>query len=245
VPLTDHTVTARLPLPHLIVRGVDTLLQCPLYAGASLVPVVDGTCTVVDAGQTTVASGPVVVDADGVAAFTVDGTDTADLDPGDGWSVAWSLETADDTHTPRSDAALVRTLLYPVVADVDLFRRVPALDPSATAPITEYTTYQGFLDEAWTEIERRLLEEGRRPWLVLAPGQLRSVHLYTTLALVFEDQASRLNLAWETRAQDYRAQATAAWDRLVLRYDQDDDGADDDGPAQPAALATVFLSGRR
>jgi len=110
--------------------------------------------------------------------------------------------------------------------------------------ITSLTTYQSYLDEAFLEIQNRLINTGRRPNLVISPYSLRDVHLYLTLALIFEDLSTRLNEAYELRAQKYRAHYERCWGELKMLIDTDDSGEADDVHHRTAANPTVWLGGR-
>jgi hypothetical protein len=144
----------------------------------------------------------------------------------DGWVVEWALLMPDSvTHTFRAGAALVRTAWHPVVTDADLFRRVSGLNPSNANRITGLSNYQDYIDEAAVEIQRRLAQGGRRPWLVVDTTELREPHLLLTLALVFEDLRSRNNIGWAESARDYRMQFEAAWARAKLSMSWPSDDA--------------------
>lgn len=236
-------ITTAIPRVYLLTRGVDTEISCPLERAGAAVEVTDGDVLVT--GPTgAVATDTVTVTA-GVPSYVVDGDDTAALALGDhGWLVTWTLTVSGETEpvVVRSPAALVRTCLRPVIAAGDLYRRVPALDPASRSAITRDdagTSHQWAIDESWSEIEDRLLDNGRRPWLVLSPGALRLVHLHAALALIFEDLDSRLSAGvYAMRAEQHRRAADVAWDRLDLRYDTDRDGAVDESVG---GSATVWL----
>lgn len=242
MPLLDQVHTARLPVPHEIIRGRDTILQCPVYLSGALVAPNSGTVMVYDEADAEIVSAAAVTITGSIARYTVTGATTTALELSDGWRVEWTLVLTTGTITPRNEAALVRTALYPVVTDADIVRRVKSLDPGGTAPITAQTTYQDYLDEAWTTIVLRLIGMGRRPWLVLSPSALRGVHLELTLAFIFEDLASRLQSAYEVRAQQHRAAFEAAWKTLTFRYDVDDDGSAE-GQGRTSGPGTLWFGG--
>jgi hypothetical protein len=245
VALTDQAYTARIPVPHLIVRGTDTTISCPVYLSGSLVVPTSGTVSVYDDGGNVVVNAAAVTITDSIAVYSVLGATTSSYSLADGWSVRWSITlTGGAVVTPRSDAALIRQAVYPVISDVDVYRRVPALDPSSQSVITRSANYQSYLDEAWTTIQLRLIGLGERPWLVMSPSALRDPHLMLTLALIFEDLASRINPAYSDRAAAYRQDYEAAWRQMSYRYDTDDDGTADDKGARRSAVGSLWLVGR-
>jgi len=228
--LTDQRHTVRLPLPDLIVRGRDHIVYAPVYLDGALVAPSSATVTLYDASGTAVLSAvAATVLAPTIARYTITAATTTSLTLGERWRVEWAITLSDGTVLrPRNDAALVRNGLWPVISDVDLYRRVRALDPGGTAPITAATDYQDELDEAWTEINLRLIALGNRPNLIMEPSALRQAHLYLTLALIFEGQlASRIDQAYRQDAVEFRRQYEAAWEGVSPRYDVGDAGAAD------------------
>jgi hypothetical protein len=136
---------------------------------------------------------------------------------------------------------------------------VSSLDPAGTTPITAQSDYQSFRDEAWIEIQQRMIQAGNRPALVMSPTALRgvhmeltlamifedlSVHMELTLAMIFEDLSTRLNEAYEARAQQYRRQYAERWRNLTWRYDADETGTADNSDRR-RGHGTLWLSGGR
>jgi hypothetical protein len=241
MPLTDQRHTVRLPLPDMIVRDRAHTIAAPVYVdGTTAVTPASWSVAVYDPSNTSVETG---TGSSSAASHTIGSGDLSSYALGDGWRVEWVITLSDGTVlTPRNDAMLVRCGLWPVVGDVDLIRRWPALDPSGTAKITSSADYQDFLDEAWTEIQLRLIADGRRPYLVMEPSALRRVHLYLAAALIFENEATRMNAAWADRAMQCRADYERAWSELDPRTDPDDSGRAD---GRQSASPPVFLSGGR
>lgn len=243
---TDTLYVARFQLAaELIDHGRANLLKCPVYRAGALVSPTQGassTITVKDSSGTIVVSTTVTV-TDSVAQYSLAAAAIASyVTPSEGWLVEWALLMADGVvHTFSTQAMLVRRQLYPVVTEADLYRRASVLDPAGTAPITSLTNYTDKLDEAFVHIQNRLIEAGRRPWLIIAPGALRDVHALLTLALIFEDLASRLNEAHQVRAVSYRNQFEDAWARLKFPY-EDSDGMPVPGSARGASAGMIWTN---
>lgn len=237
---TDTNYTARFELPHLIERATDNVLKCPVYLNGALAAPSSGTVTIYDE------SGDAVVDT---AAVTVTGdvaqysyTPAASLSLSTRWRVEWTLVAADTvTHVFRNDAALVRRRLYNPVTDVDLFRVAPELDPAGTAPLTRESNFQDYHDEAWVQTQQWLLRQDNRPNLVVSPSALRDVVLYTTLAIIFESIATRLNEGYEMRAQQLWRRVETLRRDTRLEYDTDDDGIADAGEKRGAQAGGFWL----
>ena len=242
---TDTTYSARFSLPDLIERGRDEVIKCRVYHAGALVAPSAGTVSVYDSSNTAKVDGATVTIAANVAKYTIPSATLSGESLGEGWRVEWSLTMPDSiAHNFRNSAALVRARLYSPITDADLIRVVSGLDPSSSSSITSVSSFQDYLDESHTQIQLRLIEQGRRPNLIMSPSALREVSLSLTLALVFEDLSTRLSDTYELRAEKYREQYEHAWNRLRFLYDADDNGAADDAKRRQGGVPTVWLAGR-
>jgi len=234
--------TPRVPLPYLMQRGRAEVLRCPVFSGAAQVaPTLTGsTCEVRDANGAVVSSGPIALD--GATAVYTTGTH-AGVSLGDRWLVVWTLIIGGVTYTFRQPAALVLCAPAPVVSDLDLFAQQSSLDPQQPGALSRNTTWQPKIDEAWMQIQRRLLQANRRPWLLVEQAELREPHIYLTLALIFRDFASRLNPAHLEMATQYQRMYEDMWSGLSMRYDTDESGTVPAG--RTAAVPPIFLTGVR
>ena len=229
-----------------IERGRANALKCPVYRdGALVAPSASGVFTLYDTAGVAVVTDTAPVAAS-VAGYSLASSSVSSYSYGDGWAVEWALPMPDGvTHTFRTDAALCRRSLYPVVSDVDLFARVPGLSPSAAAPLTRATTYQDRIDEAWRMLTRRLLIEGHLPWLTTDAHAFREAHLSLSLSLVFRDLATRTEQAdglFASEATRYATEYEQAYRSTRIRADRDEDGAPDSTTRKPAS-STVWFGG--
>lgn len=239
MPTPGTYYTGRLPLPDFIQRGSDTDLSLTVYRDGAKVTMDAATATVYDESGGTLATLTGTI-ASNTATVTVTGASTATQSLGDGWRVEWAVTlNGSESETFRNDAALVRTILRPVITDEDLYRRVSGLDSTGSNALASKSDYQDFIDEAWVEISQRLIEQGNRPNLVGSPSSLRGCHLYLTLALVFEDMAARAPEAFSDRAEQYRRHYEAAWKRVTFRYPEDEYGNTPN--RRRSAVGTMFL----
>ena len=221
--------SARFALPDLIVRGRDSHAVLEVYQHGARHSLSSVTATVYRADGTVFAEPtPVLSDGNKIATVTITGASTSSESLGDGWRISYVATVEGEVYEFSNEAMLVRAALYPVLTDADLYKRVSSLDPEGTTPITSLADFQTFRDEAWIEISQRLIQEGNRPALILSGSALRGPHLELTLAMIFEDLSTRLNEAYEARAQQYRRQYEHTWRRLTFRYDSDEDGHADD-----------------
>lgn len=236
--------TARFLLPDLIVRGVDSALDLRVELdGAAVTPTALTLSVFRPDGSALVSA--ISVTPGSTSTSTIAAATTTAESLGDDWRVEWSATISGSVHVFKNEAAVVRTKLWPVITDADLFARASGLDPSSSTSLTSVSTYQSYRDEAWIELQHRVISEGQRPYLVMSPTALREAHLYLSLALVFEDLATRLNDAYEMRASSFRRHYEAAWSRLTFRYDADEDGNAGNEDRRRASRGTVWLSGGR
>ena len=235
------TYSARFTLPDLIERGVAGTLRCPMYRSGALVAPSAGTVSVFDSSGIAVVNGATATITASVATYPY--TPPTTLTLGDRWRVRWSLAMPDGvTHRPENEAALVRARLYCPITEADLYRVESALDPAGAAPLTSLSSYADKIDEAWTQIQLRLIEAGNRPNLIIGPSSVRQVSLDLALSLCFADVGSRVaNPAHAETSMRYRAAYEAAWMRLSLTYDTTDTG--DTNAPKRSPSRSVWLGG--
>lgn len=238
---TASYITARFLLAEYIVRGQDNVISCPLYQdGALVAPDSSGTGTVYDENDEVIYTGTATVSGS-IASITVPAASVpSTLEPTSGWHVEFVLTISGVDRTLRNKAHLVLSELYPVVTDVDLFRRQPQLNPSASGPLTADADFQDYLDEAWVILVARITNQGPLPFLVMEPTALREAHLTLALALIFEANATTLEGSdLEANGEHYREQYDTAWRELRFEYDQDRDGKAD-GKRKRSATAVLW-----
>lgn len=208
--------TARLLGPVIVEKGRANTLACPIYRDGVVVAPSAGTVTIWSPG------GSVLVSA---AAVTVNATtgfaeyellaETVAAEPyADGFRFEWTLTLAGQARTFRGTGSLVYRRLYPVVTDLDLTSRHHDLPRRLAA--AKLPSLQDYLDNAWAEIESRLVETGKRPHLVADPSAFRRVHLLLALNLVFDDLSSTPESNDDSRARQYSDRYEAAWNELTF-----------------------------
>ena len=239
--MSDQRHTVRFTVPHSIVQGQDTTLEAPVYLAGALVAPSVGTVTIYDASNVVLVDAAAVTIVSSVATYPVLTAAVAGSTIGAGWRVVWSLTVAAKPLVAENDGALVKRMLYNVVTDADLFRKVPALDPNGPSPITLATNYQDQLDEAWVDIENRMYQEGRRPEWIRSPSSLRAATVWLTLAIIFEDLETRNDAAFEEQAAKYMARYEAAYSAITALLDTDGDGEADTDDRVGLQHAVIWL----
>lgn len=229
MPIQATNYVPNLPRPDEIERGKDQTLECAVYSGADPSAPSSGTCTVYDANGAVVKTGSVTVTLS-VATFALLAADTSSLDLGSAWRVEWALVMGDTrTYTFRNPAALVLRRLYPVLTDLDLTQGRYS-DLSRYLP-TGSTSWEAYRTSAWDEINRILLRDQRRPWLITDATAFKDVHRELTLSLIFQDLGSTQRKSgdrdWLGLATYHRDAFKSAWKQLNFDFDTDHDGRRD------------------
>lgn len=235
-------VTARLPLPYYLVRERENVVACPLEQdGSTLVPA-SGTGTLYDSAGNVVHTAAVAV-VEGVATYTIPAVSLPNTYAfGPRWRVEFSLTAADGrSYTPRNPAFLCRSELYPVIGDDDLYARQSALDPSRPARIHSEPDFQAKREEAWVSLIGKLWQRGSLPHMIAEPSALRESHLCLTLAMIYEDFATRLSEAYSQAAADWRLRFEQEFSGLSFLYDADENGVADE--RKRPAQSVIFLTG--
>lgn len=247
------TTAARFPLPYMVERGTYASLTLDLKQ------VVAGAAT--STASPTVPTGSIfkVYDPAGnvVLSETVSSPETATHTFevlaawafGAGYVVEWSYSTnigggRSEGMAFRNELIVCRRVLYCPISDNDVYAVCTALNPNAAKPIHSLTSLNVYVNQAWTRVERRLIENGNRPNLIMSPSALHDVTVLLSLALAFEDFTTRLNPAYMEQSRMYREQYEQAWSRLSFQY-----AADDGTTAAPnrrkSATSSVFLGTTR
>jgi hypothetical protein len=234
--------TFRQELPVLIEVGKDTVLTCPVYRDGALAVPASATVAVIGPAGENYAPAATVVG--GVAEATLLGATTSGKEPGGGWRVEWTLAGlagASDEVVFRSSCYLVRYRLYPTVTDEDIARRVPALRTTFEGRPTTAANYQGAIDEADTAIQRKLLENHRRPWLIVDPWALRECWLCLSLFFIYDALVGVTpdGDPYSERADHFYRAFEASWSKAQVHLDWDEDGSAEEGKTT-AAKAPVW-----
>lgn len=246
---SDTLYTARFDLPELLERARNNTVRCTVYRAGAIISPVSGSVAVYDESNAQVWSSSISIGGTGIAFATITSATLAGRPYSDAWRIVWSLVMGDGTtRTFDNECMLVRRALFPVVTEADLYRIASSLDPAGAACIHSESSFAPKLDEAWIQIQGRLLAKGNRPNLILSPTALRDPHLYLTLALIFEDFSTRLNPAFAGIAMQYRGHWNDSWAQVrFLEADSDDDGTPANQARKGTSVSTLWLSstGRR
>ena len=205
-------------LPSFYERECLAVVELRVYAaGSSLAVANSGTFTLRDSSKQTVVTGAVTFPG-GVATYTVPAASLPLATPLSGfWQEEWVLTFGTHVETFRRDAYLCLRLMHSTVTETMLLRRVSDLAAIRPPGITSYDPY---IQEAFGIVQRTLLTDGKRPYLIMNDFALCDWHLALTLELAFRDFATYTGEGrFSAEAEKYRADADKAFDRLRLEYD--------------------------
>jgi hypothetical protein len=232
--------TARFSTPDFLARGEAQTLEMPIYRDGALVVPSGGEYRVLDENGDAVQTGSVTV-ASSIATFALlAATVPATLALSTRWQIEWTLTIGGTAFTFMRDAHLVLRRLWPVVTDLDLTR----LHSELRAWLADDSTdLQDYIDATWDEVLIWLLQQGRRPYLILSAWSLRAWHVALALAAVFRDYASSAGDGkYRQLAEHYDAAAVTARDALVLVYDDDEDNVIDATDEGLSGSSVLMLS---
>ena len=162
--------------------------------------------------------------------------DTSGLDLDDRYLEEWVLTISGEVYTFRREAALVRRVLYSVITEDDLEKVHSGL--SAYLP-SKQTSWDDQIQEAFVQLQARLIGKGNRPNLIMGSWALRTVHLYWSLFLIAELLRVESSGRWGQLAESWGGRVKAEWDSLTFSYDDGDDGVVNE---DEAAVPTLILS---
>ena len=80
------------------------------------------------------------------------------------------------------------------------------------------------IQRAFEKIEARLAALGKRPSLILDPGDLREAHIYFSVSEAAKSMTVTHEDFWWRMWQEYEARAEAAFRSVNFKYDRSDDG---------------------
>lgn len=222
-------------LPVTIERGSDCVLTLDLRDSA-------GSVVSPSSASLSIRSGGEVLTTI-TADVSSSGEVTADL-PGDassGWALTdslllvWSATVDGVVYTYRVTGAVCLTAYESTLTADDVFDRYPALraalEPSHVGSLITSTS---------AEIQRRIMERGRRPYLILDRWAVADAHLELALWRVMDAADNALSDdRWRRAAEKHEEGYAARWAALSFRYDLSESG--DVGTASPEPAAPVLL----
>jgi hypothetical protein len=229
--------------PALVVRGTNTVVEVKAERDGAAATIAAANYSLVTPGGVALVTTQPGSVSGGAASYTVLGTATSGQALAPHYVETWDITIGGQTYTAKRDLALAACLLHCPVADSDLFRERRDLARADFLP-ADVASWQEYIDAAWADVVDRLVEDGVRYWRIRSPQRLRRPVLCLALRKIMEDLTTRMEAGdkYEADIERWENRYEAAWGRMVLLVDQDEDGVID---AEEAEVPTVILTGRR
>lgn len=235
--------SARQAFPDYLVRGRAQTVSLPLYRdGALAAPTQAGsTFTLYDSSGGVVIATAAVTVASSIATYPILAASLpSTLSLGRGYREEWHLVCADGvTRDYQRDASLVLHAAYPVVTDADLVRVYSDLARHLSSTTT---TFQAYIDEAWSRILGRLEAQGVFPEHVVTSWSLREVHVELSLHLLCLDFARAQGGRWLELKEHHKREFELAWSRLRFVKGEGADGQADGSSMHAANRGVTFVN---
>lgn len=212
--------------PRFLQRAKTVTARMPLYVDGSLTLAVpaSGTYTLYDGNNTAIDTGAVTIptsgDYAGIASYEIlDTVIPATILLASNWYEKWVLTMSDGSieTVERAVYFCLRTLYCPI-SQGSLGRRISSL--SALLPSSK-SSFADYIKEAWADIESRLLQSGKRPYLITNSSALRPLVTELVRYYIFQDAKTLVadGSTYGELAEEAKAAYEHLWDTLTLEYD--------------------------
>lgn len=222
--------SARIPYPDVIERGRQQVVTLEVYRSGALVEPASGTLTIYKPDGTKLVDAGAVTITSSIARYTLTaGVLPTTLDLGEGYLEVWSLVMPDgETRAFHREMAVAVRALFPVVAVEDVEAEYPDLTDLFRG---QDATLQGFLDEAWKRLIRKLIGRGILTYRVVSTEATADAHrelaLYLAFKYAYTKQGAASSNRWQQLYETHLANYKAALGEMNFTEDADGDGLAD------------------
>jgi hypothetical protein len=210
------------------VKGYDFPIAVNFWeTGAQLTPV-SGTITVKDPSGTAVVSSVAMTLATKTLTYTLAAANLDTLWENAIIEIDYLVSTTHFKAVFFFDCVL--NMLKCNVIDADLKNYAPLL---ADELWSSETNYDRLIQEAFRLVKRGIKDKGRRPFMIIDGAQIRELIILKTFELITFDFAKSTEDIWWARYEKYRAGYDSSFEKLIVKYDEDQSGtieADEEGP---------------
>ena len=187
-------------------------------AGVQLVPT-SATITVKDPdGAAKVTDQTMSIDANGTMTYTFPADKTSTLWENAIIEISYILSSVTYKVVFHFDVVLCQ--IKPTVVDADLKNYFPQLAQEIWA---DEANYDKQIQEAFKIIKRDIKDKGRRPAMLIDGMQVRELLVTKSFELIFFEFAKSEEDIWWKRYEEMKARYTERFDKLVIKYDRDED----------------------
>mgnify|MGYP003127433186 CR=1 FL=1 len=216
------------PAPYFLERGATQTITAPIRhgSGGDLVAPASGTITITRPDGTNLVEDQSVTVSSSTATFTLAPAASETL--GAGWTVLWKLTFSGVVYPVfRQSAYLVQYVPPNVISERDLYARVPELQhrvPQSQGPTDRGGSGEGWqpqIDEAYFELLRRLLDDGREPWRVREVTGYRDFLLTRSLQLCVGTISFGPDSTWSEQSKRLYFERKTVEARMRFQYEDD------------------------
>ena len=233
------------PAPYLLERGATQTLTAPIRhgSGGGLIAPASGTVPIARPDGTNLVEDQPVAVSSSTAQFTVAPAASETL--GAGWTVLWTLTFSGVVYPVyRQSAYLVKYVPPNVISERDLYARIPELQhrvPQSQGDTDRGGSGEGWqpqIDEAYFELLRRLIDDGRKPWLVREVTGYRDFLLNRALQLCVGTISFGPDSTWAEQSKRLHFEGKTVAARMRFQLD-DEDSATRRGASPVLRVAAV------
>jgi len=237
-------IVHRYQLPRLVEIGVTESLDLIVTDedGTSLTPDAGATVTIYDGAEALVTDGDVTEGS--TSTYSLASSVTTSRSPSDGYLEVWSATVDSTAQIFQREGYIVRRAYHPTITDTDLTDRHTELSTiRSTRGIDSYAKYR---NEANVEVQMALLSQGKRPWLLFDRSAARRAHLFMSLHLIFQDEASVIGDGrYRDLAATYMERYKYTIESMNFRYDSDDTGTISEASRESGSTNLIITAGPR
>jgi len=238
MPTTRIEYSADFQYPDLIPKDLGATLTCPVYRNGALVAPSSGTYILRKPGGESFLSGSVAIVSD-IAQAAVSSGSLSNESLQMGYRMEWSLVISTVTYVFRNEVGIVRAAPTCPVSDRDLLARHSSLNDWLAG--SGQTSWQVWIDEAWSQCQRWLIQKGNRPHLILQSSDIKDLVGVWSLVVIMKDlatNASESDRVYRLRTE-YMEELKALQDSLRLTYTSADEPVPDE-EKRPTTPVTIL-----
>ncbi len=201
------------------VKGLPYTIEIKAYEGGTQLVPSSATITIKDPdGEEQIKDETMSIDENGTMTYTLAATKTTKL-----WEnaiIEVNYIVSSITYKAVFHFDVVLCQIKPTVVDADLKNYFPQLAEEIWASETNYDKQ---IQEAFRIIKRDIKDKGRRPAMLIDGMQVRELLIIKAFELIFFEFAKSEEDIWWKRYEEMRARYKERFDKLVIKYDRDED----------------------
>jgi hypothetical protein len=227
-------------LPVTIERGADTVLTLDLRDANGEVAIPESVSLVIRSGGVTLDTFTADIDSAGAVTVDLPGDASSEWALTDALLLEWSVTIEGSLYRYRVTGAVCLTAYEPTITASDVFDRYPAL----RAALDESSIGSLILSTSG-EIQRRIMEKGRRPYLIMDRWAVADAHLDLALWRIMDAADNALSDdRWRRAAEKHEEGYASRWASLSFRYDLAESGDVATASPEPASPVLILTAGR-